>query len=168
MDLIKDVILEVIQMVMGRVLSFLETYKVLSWRLTIWCRCAWMVDSSLGSISTWSSSTTYMTFSGCNSLNLSRRELRTGLPLHIQKVLQTAEVLWLACTASPGQAQHDKIRQRKKLFKCSVACCINSSTLTLISNRSTCFGFASALISEVAIVDPGWVTWKPIPGTSYK
>ena len=43
-----------------------------------------------------------------------------------------------------------------------------ASMLTLISNNSTCFGLASALISEVAIEEPGWVTWKPIPETSCK
>ena len=43
-----------------------------------------------------------------------------------------------------------------------------ASTLTLISNKSTCFAFASELISEVAIEEPGWVTWKPIPETSCK
>lgn len=38
---------------------------------------------------------------------------------------------------------------------------------TLISTSSTCFGFDSPSINDVATEDPGCVMWKPMPGTSY-
>lgn len=40
------------------------------------------------------------------------------------------------------------------------------NSTTLISNISTCLGFASPSINDVATEEPGWVIWKPIPGTS--
>lgn len=40
--------------------------------------------------------------------------------------------------------------------------------LTLISNKTTFFGFASALLSEVATEEPGWIMWKSFPETSCK
>ncbi len=38
---------------------------------------------------------------------------------------------------------------------------------TLISRSSTCLGFASPATSDVATDEPGWVTWKSIPSTSW-
>jgi len=108
----------------------------------------------------------HVILSWCNLLDWCRNGVRNGLPLHIQKVWQIAEVFWLTCTASPAHGQHEKLSDEIKIIWMLVQHV--ASTLTLISNKSTCFAFASELISEVAIEEPGWVTWKPIPETSCK
>jgi hypothetical protein len=138
-----------------------------NFRLTILSKCSRTDAWSLGSTSASSFNTTY-TFHTVRFTYWNKHEAVNGVPQHTQKVWQISKVFCLAYIDFPikqyikewENIEHHKwayLTWKKRVVK-----------LTLISNKRTCFGFASPSIKEVATDEPGWVMWNPIPGTSYK
>lgn len=119
--------------------------------------------------------------------NMWSMKYESDLPQHTQKVWQISEAFWLACTDFPV---YETCKDSENIYtkhinhdwefcfsRTSVRAAYHytkkkewelSQKKTLISNKRTCFGFASPSIRDVATEEPGWVMWKPIPGTSCK
>lgn len=135
-----------------------------NWKLTILSKCSRTEAWSLGSTSTSSFNTTYILGQWDPSTEIS---MKWGVSyLSIVKGPNGSQryfgwpILVSLFKNKNGMRKH----QTEVLFNMKR----RAFNRTLISNKRTCFGFASPSIREVATDEPGWVMWKPIPGTSYK